>query len=38
MVASPIFEQHLRALENWKVGKTFARKFPILGAIIMEND
>ena len=38
MVASPIFEQHLSVLENWKVGKAFASKFPILGAIIMEND
>ena len=38
LVASPIFEQHLRVLENWKVGKTFASKFPILGAIITKND
>ncbi|KAH7087227.1 hypothetical protein FB567DRAFT_62881 [Paraphoma chrysanthemicola] len=36
-VLNPVFEQHLRRLENWSVSDKFRRNFPALGVII-DND
>jgi hypothetical protein len=27
-VVNPVFERHLRTLENWSLGEGFARRFP----------
>lgn len=30
LVINPVFERHLRNLDNWKLGESFARSFPAL--------
>ncbi|KAH7077027.1 hypothetical protein BKA63DRAFT_295128 [Paraphoma chrysanthemicola] len=36
-ILNPVFEQHLRRLQNWSISDNFRRTFPALGAII-DND